>query len=159
MNMYKKWSDPGGSYFWFIYNNLVSFIYLIPKKTKSRSKSFMHFMRKFWIKSTVGQMVQPAWQRGAMALCSVISAHDLCFLKFLISWWSQVFFSAALPSPEVSAGNCSVPSLAQSLKIFSLPTKQKYLTIVSGLAQNIDPDHSSSKKSWIAHYCWLHYTL
>lgn len=42
MNWYKKWSNPWGSCFWFIYNNLISCIYLIPQKINSRSKSFMH---------------------------------------------------------------------------------------------------------------------
>lgn len=62
----------------------------------------------------------------------VISACSSHLLKFLVFLWSQVFFSAAPQFPEVSADNCSAPSLAQSLKIFSLPIKK---TRISGPAQ------------------------
>lgn len=57
----------------------------------------------------------------------VISAYGLYVLKFLVSSWSQAFFSAAPPFLEVSADNCSAPSLAQSLKIFYLPERKKCL--------------------------------
>lgn len=99
----------------------------------------MHIMRKFWIKMLLNQMyILPGKMIPFSAV--VISAHVPHFLKFLVSLWSQVFFSAAPQFPEVSADSCSAPSLAQSLKTFFLPTKE---TRINGPAQKaIAPDSS-----------------
>lgn len=65
------------------------------------------------------------WRRWCVVFCwSIFSASGSYFLKFLVSLWSQVFFWAAPQFPEVSAGNCSALSPAQSLKIFFLPTTE-----------------------------------
>lgn len=136
MNMYKKVVKPRwGSCFRYMYNNLISCIHLIPKKLiHDQSPSCILWGSsgfKWW--STIKIF---AWEDDIIFCHSVISAYGSHFLKFLVSLWSQVFFSAAPQFPEVSADNCFAPSLAQSLKTFSPPKKE---TRISGPAQKAFP--------------------
>lgn len=111
---------PASGLYTIIYNQLYIFN---TSKINSRSKSFMH-VRKIWMKTMASRCCCCRGRWCVIFCCSVFSARGSYVLKFLVSLWSQVFFSAAPQFPEVSAGNCSALYPAQSLKIFFLPTTE-----------------------------------